>query len=313
MKGWRARLGFLIPPGNPTIEPEMAEMAPTGVSVHFSRMVTLEPGGTHHGQEDRNRTQIAHIGETAALLAMARPTVMMLAHTATSYTLGSAAEADLVERLRGKFGIPVGTAFGSVAAALALLGVKRLALATPYSEEMTLKGKAHLEAYGFEVVSCGRLENVTNIFDETPERAYRLGRALDKPDAQAVFLSGLGMPTIAILETLERDLGKPVISAASAMMWNALRLTGVRQSVPRLRPTACGRGLSAEPSGQIFETTRRNIDRHRGHCFAAARTFFVGSRDMCRAQTACGRCREIARMRGHHHALGGCHIERLGG
>jgi maleate cis-trans isomerase len=33
-----------------------------------------------------------------------------------------------------------------------------------------------------------------------------------------VFLSGLGMPTIPILETLEQDLGKPVISAASAMM-----------------------------------------------------------------------------------------------
>ena len=71
-----------------------------------------------------------------------------------------------------------------------------------------------------------------NIYDETPERAYRLGRAVDKPNADAIFLSGLGMPTITILDTLERDLGKPVISAASAMMWHALRLTGVRQAVP---------------------------------------------------------------------------------
>ena len=36
MNGWRARLGFLIPPGNPTIEPEISEMAPRGVSVHLS-------------------------------------------------------------------------------------------------------------------------------------------------------------------------------------------------------------------------------------------------------------------------------------
>jgi maleate cis-trans isomerase len=48
---------------------------------------------------------------------------------------------------------------------------------------------------------------------------------------QAVFLSGLGMPTIATLETLEQDLGKPVISAASAMMWQALQLAGVREGV----------------------------------------------------------------------------------
>jgi maleate cis-trans isomerase len=83
--------------------------------------------------------------------------------------------------------------------------------------------------HGFEVVSCGRLENVTDIYEETPQRAYQLGRSVDVPEAQAVFLSGTGMPTISILQELEQDLGKPVISAASAMMWYALRLAGVRQ------------------------------------------------------------------------------------
>lgn len=232
MKGWRTRLGFLIPPGNPTVEPEMAQMAPRGVSVHFSRMVTRESGGTHQGQEERNRTQIAHIGETADLLAMVKPGVIMLAHTATSYTLGHHAEAELLTRLQKQYGIPVASAFGSVVAALRTLGVTRVALGTPYSEEVTLKGKALLEEHGFNVVSHGRLENVTNIFDETPERAYRLCRTVNVPSAQAVFLSGLGMPTISILEMAEQDLGKPVISAASAMMWHALQLAGVRPCVP---------------------------------------------------------------------------------
>jgi len=72
---------------------------------------------------------------------------------------------------------------------------------------------------------------VTNIYDETPERARQLGHAVDAPDAQVVFLSGLGMPTISILDTLEHELGKPVISAASAMVWQALRLAGVRERV----------------------------------------------------------------------------------
>src|SRR5882762_6062056 len=88
MKGWRARLGFLIPPGNPTVEPELNAMTPPGVSVHFSRLVARGAAGSHHGQEERNRSQIEHIDETAALLAMAKPSVMMLAHTAISYTLG---------------------------------------------------------------------------------------------------------------------------------------------------------------------------------------------------------------------------------
>src|ERR1700730_14030406 len=85
MTGWRARLGFLVPPGNPTVEPEMIAMAPPGVSVHFSRMVAHGPAGTLQGQEERNRSQVAHIGDTAGLLAMVRPNVIMLAHSATSY------------------------------------------------------------------------------------------------------------------------------------------------------------------------------------------------------------------------------------
>jgi maleate isomerase len=245
MTGWRARLGFLIPPGNPTVEPEMIALAPPGVSVHFSRMVAHGPTGTLHGQEERNRSQIEHIGESAGLLAMVKPAVIMLAHTATSYTLGRRAEAELIRRLQEQCGCPVATAFGSVVAALTALGATRVALGTPYSEQTTLQGKALLEEHGFEVVSHRHLENVTNIYDETPQRAYRLGRAVDTPAVQAVFLSGLGMPTIPILATLEQDLGKPVISAASATMWQALRLAGVRDGVP-----GYGR-LLAEATGSL--------------------------------------------------------------
>jgi maleate cis-trans isomerase len=231
MKGWRARLGFLIPPGNPTVEPELIAMTPPGVSVHFSRLFARGPAGSHHGQEVRNRSQIEHIDESVSLLAMVKPSVIILAHTATSYTLGRGAEAELVKRLQAQYAVPFATAFGSVAAALGELGVKRVALGTPYSEDITLKGKAHLEEHGFEVVSHRRLDNVTDIYEETAERAYQLGRAVDSPKAQAIFLSGTGMPTIKILEPLEQDLGKPAISANSAMMWHALRLAGVRHSV----------------------------------------------------------------------------------
>jgi maleate cis-trans isomerase len=208
MKGWRARLGFLIPPGNPTVEPELIAMTPPGVSVHFSRLVARGAAGTHQGQEERNRTQIEHIDGSAALLAMVKPNVMMLAHTASSYMLGRRAEAELLQRLQSKYGTLVATAFGSVAAALRDLGVTRVALGTPYSAEITLQGKAHLEEHGFEVVSHRRL------------------------NAQAIFLSGTGMPTIKILEALEHDLGKPAISANSAMMWHALRLARVRHPIP---------------------------------------------------------------------------------
>lgn len=225
------RIGFLVPPGNPTAEPEMMRLAPPGVTVHFTRMVAHGAAGSHEGQEERNRTQLAHLDENVALLAMVKPAVIVMAHTASSYTLGQKAEAALVARMEKSTGIAFLTAFGSVLKALAKLGVKRVALGAPYAYESMLKSKAYLELHGLEVPGYGVLENVVNIYDETPERAYELGKKVDTADAQAVFLTGVGMPTLDMLQRLERELGKPVISSASAMMWNALRTAGVKTPV----------------------------------------------------------------------------------
>lgn len=232
MIGWRARIGFLVPPGNPTLEPEMSMLAVPGVSVHFTRMVAGGIPGSLEGQDERNRSQIEHLDECAALLALVKPSVIVLGHTATSYTLGREGEASTIARIQRDTGIPFITAFGSVVAALAHLGIERVAIGAPYGERALANCEAHTKAYGFEVVSRGRLENVGNIYDETPERAYRLGRQVDHPDAQAVFLTGVGMPTLATLQALEDDIGKPAVSSASAMMWNALRVAGVTASIP---------------------------------------------------------------------------------
>jgi maleate isomerase len=237
MMGWRARIGFLVPPGNPTVEPEMAELAPPGVSVHFTRMSATGAAGTHAGQEERNRSQIAGLDEATRLLAMVSPQVIVLAHTATSYTLGPEAEAELIRRQEAASGTRFVTAFGSVLEALASLGVRRVAYATPYDADLTEQGRAHLALHGFDVVGVARLEGVRSIYEETTERAYAVGRQADRPEAEAVFLSGTGMPTLGMLQVLEDDLGKPVFSAASAMMWNALRIAGIggaRQGYGRL-------------------------------------------------------------------------------
>jgi maleate isomerase len=231
MIGWRARLGFLVPPGNPTVETEMIALAPQGVSLHFHRMTARGVGGSLDGQSERNQMMIDNIGDSAALLAMVEPDVIVVAHTATSYHLGRSGEADLLARLERSTGRRIVTAFGSVVRALERLDVRRVALGTPYSAAVTSQGKTYLEAHGLKVVKFDNLKGVENIYDTTAEHAYRLARSVDAKEAEAVFLSGTGMPTVTVLEMLEQDLGKPVISSASAMMWHALRLAGVGQPI----------------------------------------------------------------------------------
>ena len=59
MIGWRARGGFLVPPGKPTVELEMMRWVPPGVSLHVSRLVATGPTGTLTDQEERTRSELS--------------------------------------------------------------------------------------------------------------------------------------------------------------------------------------------------------------------------------------------------------------
>jgi maleate isomerase len=88
---------------------------------------------------------------------------------------------------------------------------------------------------GFDVVRSDDRKNVTDIYGETAERACRLARSVNAPEAAAVFLSGTGMSTLPASDMLETDLGKPVISSNLAMMRHAQRRAGARQPIPGYR------------------------------------------------------------------------------
>jgi maleate cis-trans isomerase len=227
----RTRLGVLVPAGNPTIEPELYRMAPAAVSIHFARLETLagEPGAPD-GMEQRTLAYLDSAPAAARALAAVKPHWMVLAHTAVSYLTGYAGEPALLDRLGKLAGMPVTTAARSILAALEHLGVHRVALATPYPEAIGAAGRAYWSAAGLEVVAHRRLD-AANIYEETEERAYELGRAADSPDADAVLISGTGLPTAGIVEGLERALGKPVVTSQAATLWHGLRSTGIAAPV----------------------------------------------------------------------------------
>lgn len=241
MEGWRARLGFMVPPGTPTVEREMSTWVPRGVSTHFARMVASGPVGTLANLRSRAASQLEHMDATVDSIAAVEPDVIVLAHTATSYVLGRAGDAELARRQRERTGVPFVSALGSAAAALEVLGVRRIAIGTPYDEALTQRSQTVFEEFGIEVVHAECLPDVKNIFEETARRVYGLIRRVDRAGAQALFVSGVGLPTLDVLGAAEEDFGKPVLSSACAMLWNALRAAGVRAPI-----TGAGR-LLADP------------------------------------------------------------------
>jgi len=234
MFGWRARIGVLVPPGNPTVEPEFYLMAPAGVTIHFARLQGFQSTGAPGaaaGMEARTLAYLDDLSGPAKALGSVSPAVVILAHTASSYATGFAKEPHLIDRLASLTDATSITAARAVLTALQHLGVKKLALGTPYPEAISAKGKDFWEEAGFDIVGYHRLADVQNIYAENEQRAYQLARQANTPEADAVFLSGTGLPTVGVLDTLEQDLKKPVISSNQASLWQALRLSGVRQPI----------------------------------------------------------------------------------
>ncbi len=111
----------------------------------------------------------------------------------------------------------------------------------PFNAEVDRVVQADQEAAGFEAVAIeGTATPSLPAICETPlEEIRALFRRLAKSDCDAILQVGTALPVVALIEELERDLGKPIVACNAAVYWQALRPIG-RGSDPRLRPPAPG-------------------------------------------------------------------------
>jgi maleate isomerase len=226
--GWRARLGLIVPSSNTAAEVELGEYAPEGVSVHASRMpLESVTAGALDAMSDRAL-------ECAELLSHADVDAVAYACTTGSLLHGPGFDADLEEELAAAIDGPAVATALSVDRALEALGTERIAVRTPYNEELNEREREYFEAAGYELESIegrGIEENVV-IGSLTPEDAYRQVRESVDSEADAVFVSCTNYPSLGAIEPLERDLGIPVVTSNGATLWDACRAAGVAPSGP---------------------------------------------------------------------------------
>ena len=144
MYGWRGRIGVIISPPNTVVENEFVRMAPNGVSIHAARLRRPEGVPGQLSSEvvlDTNQD----LPQAAGSMTELNLGVVVFAHTAGSMMRGPTYDAQLGQMLGETTGCPAVTTASAVVNALKKGGVKKLAILTPYPEEMTIKEVGYLE------------------------------------------------------------------------------------------------------------------------------------------------------------------------
>ncbi len=228
MYGWRGRIGLLVPSVNTVAEPEMNRIAPEGIASFAARMRNTK------SDYDDTLGLIKHVERATDELASAHVDVVAFTCTAGSFIQGGRGEGELRELIEKTAHVPSVTTSGAVVEALKNLKVKRLVIATPYPEEINRLEKRFFEENGFEVLAIKGL-GITDAFligCEMPGNTYRFVKSLDNPSAQAIFVSCTNYRTFDIIERLEEDCKKPVVTSNQATFWAALRTIGCSDSIP---------------------------------------------------------------------------------
>jgi maleate cis-trans isomerase len=216
------RIGLLVPSSNSVQEPDFYGVLPKNVTLHVVRM------GLSNVEAASTQRIVDEIEAECRKLADADVDVILFAATAPSSRNGIGYDQELIKRIKAASGKAATTASTALLEALRLLGVRRIVLGAPWSDAVNKTTADFIAANGFEVMAQAALGHVRNLdiglLD--PQSAYDLGRRIDRPDADAVMLACGNWSTFSIIDRLERDLGKPVLTTNQVSLWHALRLVG---------------------------------------------------------------------------------------
>jgi len=234
--GFRLRLGIIAPSTNTSVQPEMDDMRPYGVTNHFGRLYI--PDEPIHDDAGFNRLMEnirASMDEAARVVMTCAPDRLVLGMSSETFWDGMDGSRRLMERMREiAGGKPVTMGSDAVIAALKCYGdIKRISVVTPYQPVGDAQVRRFFEDAGYEIVALEGLQcqSPVQIAHVSQKQLRDAFVRLNDPSVEAIVQVGTNLAAAQVAGIAEFWLDKPVIAINTAVYWHALRDSGITDRV----------------------------------------------------------------------------------
>jgi maleate isomerase len=250
--GYRARVGLVVvgPNLNPT--PEICRMLPDYVHMRETR-IHMEPV-VNIAECSKLSGPLAN---AAGLLAegLCSPLIGNRSAIAFACTAGSlvggpgwdkkevammenaTADSPSTRYINGRLvpskGFPATTTATAVEEAMHFMGFKKIVITGPYIDELNERFRIFYTNSGFEVLKINGL-GITDLYEmgaTKPSQAYRAAMEVFLPEADGIFIGCTNFRCSDVIEQVEQDTGKPVVTANQATAWHLMKLLGIGEPI----------------------------------------------------------------------------------
>lgn len=220
------RVGLVVPPANPTVEPEVAALLPAGVALHAARLPVL-PGDLRA----RNAAYPDHYAAALASFGDLSLDVSLIGMTGATYARQAGGDASFNEQLAAGAGHFVRTASLAILEALRALSCESICLVSPYPEWLTALSAAYWESGGIRVAQVVKMIRPAEAFRAYDMTTAEVETALAAaPRGHTVVISGTGLITLPAILKIRDSLDAPLLSSNICCAWRAAGHLGLRAS-----------------------------------------------------------------------------------
>jgi maleate isomerase len=246
--GADARIGMFIVGNEAVPEAEWWAMLPPNVSVHAARVTARAPWA----RWDEKRTGVEldpDLVRGCRQFGAMRLSAVTVGHTSSSIVGGKGWDEAVVAALADALGSSAAVTTNGLdsLAALSASGVRRPFLVLPpwFGNETVEAGARYYSDHGYAPAAHMRYDPGSKWrhlppselyprgmgFEQEIEPLYAQIRSFCPPTADGVLIAGTGFRCVGIIDALEQELKRPVLSANQASLWHCLRLSGVRTKI----------------------------------------------------------------------------------